>query len=176
MALAYSVKDQGAVHFVTFTVHQWADVFTRQIYVEEFLSSIRYCQDNKGLEVYAWVIMSNHIHMIIRARNENLSDVIRDLKKFTSKSIYKSIAENSKESRKDWLLRVLSYERKVWFWEEGYHGEEIFDICFYESKVNYIHFNPVRAGIVEKEEEYLNSSAGEYIGIIEERLKLSKFG
>lgn len=175
MAFAYQVKDQGAVHFVTFTVHQWADVFTRPIYVDALLESLRYCQKEKGLEIYAWVIMTNHCHFILRAKNENLSDVIRDFKKFTSKSIYNAIENNPQESRKNWLLKVLSYEDKIWFWEEGYHGEEIYTQAFFDSKVDYIHQNPVRAGIVEKEEEYLNSSAGDIYGIREGKLLLSEF-
>ena len=176
MGFAYNIKDQEAVHYVTFTVHQWADVFTRAVYVDELLNSLRYCQSQKGLEVFAWVIMSNHMHMIIRAKDNNLSDVIRDFKKFTSKAIYKSISENWKESRKEWLLKVLNYNGKIWFWEEGYHGEEILSTEFYDSKVNYIHLNPVRAGIVEKEEEYLNSSAGEFFGIRKSKLELTIFG
>ena len=81
MGYAYVVRDQGAVHYVTFTVHQWADVFTRQAYVDILLASLKYCQKEKGLEIYAWVIMSNHCHLIIRSKKENLSDIIRDLKK-----------------------------------------------------------------------------------------------
>ena len=161
---------------MTFTVHQWADVFTRDIYIDELLNSLRYCQSQKGLEVFAWVIMTNHMHMIIRAKDENLSDVIRDFKKFTSKAIYKAIIENEKESRKEWLLKVLNYNGKIWFWEEGYYGEEIFSSEFYDSKVSYLHLNPVRAGIVEKEEDYLNSSAGEFFGLRKSKLELSKFG
>ena len=176
MGFAYNIKDQGAVHYVTFTVHQWADVFTRDMYIDELLNSLRYCQSQKGLEVFAWVIMTNHMHMIIRAKDENLSDVIRDFKKFTSKAIYKVIIENEKESRKEWLLKVLNYNGKIWFWEEGYHGEEIFSSEFYDSKVSYLHLNPVRAGIVEKEEDYLNSSAGEFFGLRKSKLELSKFG
>lgn len=175
MAFAYQVKDQRAVHFVTFTVHQWADVFTRPIYVDALLESLRYCQKEKGLEIFAWVIMTNHCHFILRAKNENLSDVIRDFKKFTSKSIYNAIENNPLESRKNWLAKVLSHEDKIWFWEEGYHGEEIYTQEFFDSKIDYIHQNPVRAEIVEKEEEYLNSSAGEIYGIREGKLLLSEF-
>lgn len=145
MGFAYQVKDQGAVHFVTFTVHQWADVFTRPIYVDALLESLRYCQKEKGLEIFAWVVMTNHCHFIIRARNENLSDIIRDFKKFTAKNIYKAIETNPQESRKNWLLQILSYEDKIWFWEEGYHGEEVYSQEFFDSKVSYIHQNPVRA-------------------------------
>jgi len=58
----YKADDQAGVYFITCTVHQWADVFTRKLYVEILLNSIRYCQQNKGREVNAWVVMSNHIH------------------------------------------------------------------------------------------------------------------
>jgi REP element-mobilizing transposase RayT len=175
MGFAYQIKDQGAVHFVTFTVHQWADVFTRPAYIDILIENLSYCQKEKGLEIFAWVIMTNHCHLIIRARNENLSDVIRDFKKFTAKTIYKAIETNHQESRKNWLLQVLSYEDKIWFWEESYHGEEIYTQAFFDSKMDYIHQNPVRAGIVEKEEEYLNSSAGEIYGVRESKLLLSEF-
>lgn len=175
MSFEYRIKDQGGVYFLTFTVHQWTDVFTRQTYIDELLNSLVYCQQYKNLEIFAWVVMSNHMHLIVRAKDENLSDIIRDFKKYTAKSIYKLIAENLRESRKDWLLKVLSFNGKIWFWEEGYHGEEIFSHEFYVTKVNYIHQNPVRAEIVEKEEEYLNSSAGDFYGIRKGKLHLSFF-
>ena len=83
MAFSYQIQDQGAVHFVTFTVHQWVDVFTRDIYREKIVESLRYCQIYKGLEIFSWVLMTNHCHLILRAKEENLSDIIRDFKKFT---------------------------------------------------------------------------------------------
>ena len=175
MALAYSIKNQEGVYFVTFTVHQWVDVFTRQCYVDILLDSIKFCQENKGLQVYAWVVMSNHCHLIIGSNKTLLSDIIRDLKKHTSKTIIESITENEKESRKRWMLWLLKKDDHIWFWEEGYHGEEVFSQAFFDSKLNYIHMNPVRAGLVEKEEEYLNSSCADYYGIIKGRLVLAEF-
>ncbi len=176
MGFEYSIKDQGAVHFVTFTVRRWVDVFTRSTYCDLFLDSLRYCQEKKGLEVFAWVIMSNHTHLILRAKNENLSDIIRDFKKFTAKQIFKAICENPVESRKDWLKMLLSFGDKIWFWEEGYHGEEIFSVEFFDQKTKYIHLNPVRANIVEKEEEYFYSSASDFYGLRKGKLDLSQFG
>jgi hypothetical protein len=73
-------------------------------------------------------------------------------------------------------LKVLNYQGRIWFWEEGYHGEEIYSLDFFDSKLTYIHQNPVRAGIVEKEEDYLNSSAGALYGIRSSKIKLSAFG
>jgi hypothetical protein len=95
--------------------------------------------------------VSNHFLLIVRAKNNNLSDIIRDMKKFTAKSIVEEIANNPKESRKDWLLWLLKKKENIWFWEEGYHSEEIFRKDFFDTKVNCIHQNPVRAGIVQKE-------------------------
>ncbi|WP_044237145.1 REP-associated tyrosine transposase [Flexithrix dorotheae] len=175
MGHSYVIRDQGAMHFVIFTVHQWVDVFTRSDYVALLLESLRFCQKDKGLEIYAWVIMSNHCHLIVRAKNKNLSDIIRDFKKFTSKKIFKAIESNPQESRKKWLVRVLKYQDRIWFWQEGYHGEEVVSKNFLLTKVEYIHMNPVRAGIVEKEEEYLLSSAGDFYGIRKGRLELSSF-
>ena len=173
MAFSYSIKDQEALHFVTFTVHQWVDVFTRKDYVDKLVESITYCQKAKGLKVYAWVIMTNHCHFILSSDKVPLSDIIRDLKKIISKEIVKAIESNPFESRKRWLLWLLKKDGHIWFWDEGYHGEEIFSTAFLETKINYIHQNPVRAGIVEKEEEYVNSSCGEFYGIRKSKIELA---
>jgi len=172
MGYSYSIKDQQALHFVTFTVHQWVNVFTRDIYIDILIESIHHCQKTKGLKVYAWVIMSNHCHLIISSDVIPLSNIIRDLKKFTAKTIVKAIETNPFESRKHWMLWLLRKDGHIWFWQEGYHGEEIFSEAFLETKVNYIHQNPVKAGIVEKEEEYINSSCGEFYGIRKSKIEL----
>ena len=154
MAFAYSIRDQSAIYFVTFTVHQWVDVFTRQAYADILIENLLYCQRHKGLKIYAWVIMTNHCHLILRTEGFKLSDVIRDFKKYTAKKIMEAIEQNDRESRKKWLMWLLRKDNHIWFWEEGYHGEEISSKEFFDSKARYIHLNPVRAGIVEKEEEY----------------------
>jgi putative transposase len=164
MGQTFKVYDHQSIYFVTFTVHQWVDVFTRKIYIDIVLDSLKHCQENKGLEVYAWVIMSNHCHFILRSKSNKLSDVIRDFKKHTAKKIVKAIEDNIHESRKRWLLWLLKKEDHIWFWEEGYHGEEITSKDFFDTKSNYIHLNPVRAGLVEKEEEYIYSSCGDFYG------------
>ena len=164
MGFAYKITNQHNTHFITCTVYQWVDVFSRKAYADIFLDSIRYCQQAKGLKVYGWVIMTNHVHLIIGSDEQCLSDVIRDFKKYTATQIVKSIASNERESRKHWLLWLLRKGESICFWEEGYHGEEIWSQGFLESKLDYIHLTPVRAGIVEKSEEYLYSSSCDYYG------------
>jgi putative transposase len=101
----YKIRNQAAIHFITFAVVGWIDVFTRKDYRDILLDSIRFCQRDKGLEVYSWCIMSNHVHLIVSARNNNLSDVLRDFKKFTSKKIITAIEANTKESRETVVSR-----------------------------------------------------------------------
>ena len=105
MAYAYKIHDQQGLYFITCTVHQWVDVFTRKDYADIVVQSLRFCQENKGLEIYAWVIMSNHIHLIISCREGfNLSDVLRDFKKYTATQVVEFISENKLESRRSWLM------------------------------------------------------------------------
>ena len=109
MSRKFKIRDQEAVHFVTFTTIQWLDVFIRAEYRDILLDSIRYCQKNKGLEVYAYCIMSSHVHMIIaRHGPQQLEHVIRDIKKFTSFKIIEAIQNNPEESRRSLLMWLLA--------------------------------------------------------------------
>ena len=106
----YKIRNQAAIHFITFAVVSWIDIFTRKEYRDIVLDSIKYCQDEKGLLLHCWCIMSNHLHLIASAKNHDLSDVLRDYKKFTSKQIVAAIERNQKESRKDWMLEIFRHE------------------------------------------------------------------
>ncbi len=165
MAFGYRIKEQQGTYFVTFTVEQWVDVFTRKEYVEIVINSLIFCQAEKGLLVYAWVIMTNHLHMIISCKEGNkLSDIIRDFKKFTSRKIISAIESFSKESRRCWLRFLLIQKTtegktEICFWQDGNHAEEIYDLKFFCQKRDYIHFNPVKSGYVSIPEHWCWSSA-----------------
>ncbi|MBP6573366.1 MAG: transposase [Flavobacteriales bacterium] len=103
MSSGYRIGDQQAIHFLTFTVVEWIDLFTRRVYRDIILESFRYCQANKGLHVHAWVIMTNHAHAILSTPEDRLSDVVRDLKAHTSKAFIAAI-EGGNESRREWML------------------------------------------------------------------------
>jgi REP element-mobilizing transposase RayT len=175
MSFTYKIYNQQGVYFIACTVHQWVDVFTRNEYKDILIGSLKHCQQEKGLCIYAWVIMTNHVHLIIGTTKENLSDIIRDFKKYTSKKIFNAIANNPSESRKRWLLWLLRKDDDIIFWQEGYHGEEINSKAFYDTKERYIHLNPVRAGIVMREEEYMYSSCPARYGVTKGLLELSDF-
>lgn len=170
MNTAHRVLDE--LYFVTSTVVDWIDIFTRPKYKHIILESLSYCQEKKGLKIYAWVLMSNHIHLIVSSANEaSVSDILRDFKKFTSKRILAELEIDPKESRREWMLDRFRFAgandkkiSKYRFWQEGCYPELIYLYDFYLQKLNYIHNNPVRQEIVSKPEDYLYSSAVNYTG------------
>ena len=168
MSEAYKTRDPDAIYFLTFQVVFWLDVFTRQSYRDIFINSLIYCRKHKHLKVFAYVIMSNHVHLILKSQRGNLSDTIRDMKKFTANRILEEI-ENGTESRKKWLLNEMAFAARkhkrnstYQFWTHDNHAVELSTNEMIDQRLNYTHQNPVRAGIVEKEEDYLYSSARNY--------------
>lgn len=172
----YKIRDQHALHFMTFTVVGWIDLFSRKIYRDVLLKNMSYCRQHKGLKLGAYVIMSNHAHIIWQSATGKLSDTLRDFKSYCTKEFI-SLIENENESRRDWLLHMFRFHanrtnqnKEFNIWTNDNHPEEIFSQDFLMSKLNYLHENPVRAGIVSKAEDYLYSSASDYAngkGLIE---------
>ena len=162
----------GEVYFVTDTVVDWVDIFSRPRYKNIVLESLQYCQREKGLLIYAWVLMTNHLHMIVGSNEEyKVSDILRDFKKYTSKEIIRVLKTDIQESRREWMLNRFEYagrnDKKITnyrFWQEGNDAQEIFLLDYFNQKLNYIHQNPVRAEIVNNPEDYRYSSAIDYAG------------
>lgn len=122
------------LYFVTTTVVNWIDVFTRPKYKQIILDSLAFCQQTKGLEIYAWVLMPNHLHMIVGVAETMAADktteadcksaetgkqcprddasfmasIMRDFKKFTSKKILEALLNDTQESRRGWMLRLFA--------------------------------------------------------------------
>ena len=172
MSEQYKFYDKSSLYFTTSTVVDWVDIFTRSDYKLIIIDSLKYCQQNKGLVIHSWCLMTNHLHMIISAdEGFDLSEIMRDFKKFTSKEIIRTI-NNIKESRKGWMLARFEYAGKQLkriknykIWQDGNHPIEVITNDIINQKLNYIHNNPVVAYIVEKPEEYLYSSARDYVGV-----------
>jgi len=168
----HKIVNQNALHFITLTVVSWADVFSRKIYRDIIVDSLIYCQQEKGLVVNAYVVMSNHLHLVCYAKEPNLlSNVIRDFKKFTSKRIIQEIETNHSESRREWLLRLFKYHAKFnnnnqeyQFWYQHNKPIELESPTWINQKINYIHLNPVKNGLVDLPEAYKYSSASQYLG------------
>jgi REP element-mobilizing transposase RayT len=107
MSTGYQINDQEGLYYLTFQVVDLVDIFTRQAYRDIVIDSFRYSIENKGFQLFAYVVMSNHVHLIANSTEGKLSDNIRDIKKYTSKRIIEAI-QTIPESR-----RELSLIRKI---------------------------------------------------------------
>jgi putative transposase len=167
----YSIHDNKS-YFLTCTVVEWIDVFTRKNHKDAIIESLTYCQEQKGLNIFAWCLMPSHLHMLVNTNEPfQLADVIRDFKKFISKKIISQIKAEP-ESRREWLLEKFSEAGRrnnkikyYKFWQDGNHAIEIYSEEVTWQKIEYIHNNPVEEGIVSTAEDYLMSSARNYAGL-----------
>lgn len=169
----YIIADQYAAYFVTFTVVGWMDVFTRKECKHIIIDALKYCQKNKGLIINAWVLMGNHMHLVISAKKDSdgVSAIIRDFKKFTARKLIEWITQSKTESRKEWMKKILrsgavgkkNYDTHQ-FWKPDNMPKVMLYPNFMAQKINYIHKNPVVSEIVSQPDDYIYSSARNYVG------------
>jgi REP element-mobilizing transposase RayT len=168
MSTGYKIQEKDGAHFLTFQIVSWVDLFTRKDYRDEVIDSFKYCQKEKGLNLFAYVIMSNHIHLLAQSEVVDLSGFIRDFKNYTSKR-FLEIIDGGKESRSEWMLNRFNYNanrhsrnESYQFWTHENHAVILYSNNFIAEKLDYLHNNPVRAGLVDKPEDYRYSSARSY--------------
>ena len=161
----YRIFDDDAPHFLTCTVSNWIPLFTRPATVQIILDALLWRQREKGVKLYGYVILENHLHCILQS--PDLSRQIHDFKAFTAKQILTCLEEN----RATRVLRLLEFFKKphkvdsrYQVWEEGSHPQMLQNEGTLLQKLEYIHNNPVKRGYVDKPEHWRNSSARNYRG------------
>ncbi|MDB5159468.1 MAG: Transposase like protein [Mucilaginibacter sp.] len=154
------------LYFVTLTVIDWIDVFTRRIYSDFIVDTLTWTQENKKLNIYAYVIMTNHIHMVANVTDGSLGDVIGSFKTYTSKRLFEIISCNEQESRRKWMVNAFERAGKYnpanknhQFWQNGNYPVLLYTPAVIDQKIDYIHENPVKAGFVGSAHEFWYSSA-----------------
>jgi len=164
MSERYKVRDSASPTFITITIVDWVDLFTRPVYCRILDNSLAYCIANKGLIVHTYVYMTNHIHLIVSSEKEELQSIVRDFKKYTSKLIIKAIIENP-ESRREWLLNKFSYAadrikrgKNYKVWKDGFHPVLLETRYMLEQRIKYIHENPMELELIDHPRSWINSS------------------
>ena len=163
MKSRYKIIDDEQLYFITFTVQKWIPVFTSEKYFEILMEKFRYSQREKDLKIYSYVILDNHFHSIVSGNN--LRHTIASVKSFTAKTVIDLL----KTDNKDWLLNQLQYYKLKHktksdhqLWQEGFHPQVIYSDEVFRQKAEYIHYNPVRRGLVTEPEHWRYSSAATY--------------
>ena len=162
----YKIYEPTHPHFVTCTILNWLPIFTRQESVDIIIQSLKYLQKEENLKLYAYVILENHIHLIVQSND--LVKSMRHFKSFTAKQLLKLL---QKENAKTLLEQFKFYkkahkkDRTYQIWQEGYQPKLITTDKVMINKIKYIHENPVKRGYVDKAIHWRYSSARAYEGI-----------
>ncbi len=165
MRSRYKIIELKSPHFITCTIVGWLPVFTRAKYLDIITASLTFCRQQKGFLLHAYVILDNHLHLMVSS--DNLSQVIRDFKRHTAREILALARQEDKQ----WLLKQFEFFKSVHkgksqhqVWQEGFHPQAIITEDMLRQKVDYIHNNPVKLGLVDRPEDWRYSSARNYFG------------
>lgn len=165
MRSRYKIVELNSPHFITCTIVEWLPVFTRAKYLDIITASLTFCRHHKGLRLHAFVILDNHLHLLVCG--ENLSPVIRDFKRHTAREILAA----ARQENKLWLLRQFEFckpehkgDSQDQVWQEGVHPQGILTETMLRQKIDYIHYNPVKLGLVDRPEDWRYASARNYLG------------
>jgi putative transposase len=161
-------------YFVTFNVVDWVDVFVRPLYKLVMVDALNHCVVENGLIINAWCLMSNHLHMVVQAKEgHHVPLMMRELKKYTTKKMFDAIAAEP-DLRKDWILEKFEQFgqrfnkiEKCHLWQNCSNPVYIdaSNTQMIHDHIIYIHENPVRDKIVSHPEDYIFSSARDYAGV-----------
>jgi REP element-mobilizing transposase RayT len=161
----YRIIETSQPHFLTCTVVGWLPVFTRPETVQVVLDSWRFLQERHRLELYGYVILENHLHLIASAKD--LSKEIGDFKSFTARRVIDYL----EQGRATMILQQLrnykarhKAESTYQLWQEGSHPQLIQGEEMMVQKLEYIHNNPVKRGYVDEAVHWRYSSARNYAG------------
>jgi REP element-mobilizing transposase RayT len=168
-----SIDNPHACHYITFNTVDWVDVFIKPVYKHIIANTLNEFIATRGLTVYAWCLMTNHLHLLLQAKDgTGLSMIERDFKRITTTYILDAITMEP-ELRRDWILgrfehfsQSLKKIEKYQVWQSCSNPEfvDFKQPLKVKEHLAYVHENPVRDKIVFLAEDYVYSSAGDYSG------------
>ena len=162
----YKTIENGKTYYVTSTVVNWLPLFSAPQFADIVLSSLKFLHDHRRIVLHAYVLMETHLHFI--GSSSDFSNEMRKFKSFTARSIIDHMqARGPRQLLEQLKLLKKPYKTSQRFqvWQEGYHPKLIADEKMLIQKIEYIHFNPVRRGYVDKPEHWRYSSSRSYIGM-----------
>ena len=159
----YRILDTDHPYFITATIIEWLPLFTDPRIVQFILDSMLFMQEQKRIVIYAYVIMENHLHMILSS--PHLSTEIGKFKSFTARQIIDHLENTNNRLVLDKLHSfklAFKTDRTYQLWQEGNHPKQISSKEMMIQKIEYIHYNPVRRGYIDIPVHWRYSSARDY--------------
>ena len=156
---------EGHVYYITTVVYNRLRIFARPSFVMPLLDSLNFYRHSYEFKLLGYVIMPDHVHFIIwPSAKKAVEAFLRSFKEFTAKRIIQ-LAEVEKTPNWVNAFRQAGAETrrsKNKVWQDSYWDENVFTGDFLKQKLQYMHNNPVRAGLVSQPEDYPYSSYRNY--------------
>jgi putative transposase len=143
--------------FFTATIYEWNHLLSDDKYKDIIIDSLKFLVTNKRIELNAFVIMSNHIHLIWQPLfGFESTDIQASFMKYTAQQLKRSLSKNDIETLS--VFKVNKSDRDYQFWKREPLSIELISEDLFKQKLEYIHYNPVKAGLCEKPEDYFYSA------------------
>jgi REP element-mobilizing transposase RayT len=162
----YKIRPDAAVYYVTYSVVDWLPVFISSAACDIVTESLNFCHECKGLRINGFVIMPTHIHAIVFDREYDtarLESTLTDFRKFTGRSLSDFAAKHLLPCFSDALRAASGSDRERRFWQSSRHPVAIETEYFWRQKLDYLHENPCRKGLVRRARDWRYSSADFYV-------------
>jgi REP element-mobilizing transposase RayT len=160
------IQEGAAVYYLTFTVVEWLPVFIAEEPCLIVTESLNYCYVHKSLRINAFVIMPTHVHLILFDKdfdNERLRRTLRDMRQFTGRQLADFCQQRMPDAFKQVINNPQRTDRARQFWQQSRHPVAIWTESFWQTKVNYLHDNPRRKGLVLEAVAWRFSSAAYWL-------------
>ncbi len=162
----YRIHSEAAVYFLTCSVVEWLPVFVGETSCKIITDSLTFCHREKHLRINAFVIMPTHMHLIVfdaAFDSTRLAQTLTDFRKFTGKRLSDHCAQHCPKCFSETLHNQGLADRERRFWQPSRHPEAIQEEPFWRQKLDYLHDNPCRKGLVSRAQYWRFSSAAWYI-------------
>ncbi len=160
----FQISRDNPAYYLTSVTHKRLPIFQKDIIKKVVANAFSEARISGGIMIFAYVIMPDHSHLVTDNARD-MKDVLRFMNGVSAKRVIDHLKENGYESS---LAKLRIQEREGNHIHSVYeHHPNAFRITSEESliqKVNYVHLNPVRAGLVEHPDEYLFSSSRQWHG------------
>ena len=144
--------------FYTATIYEWLHVLKEDKYKNIITRSLQFLVHDKRIQLNAFVIMSNHIHVIWQALTGYTPKQIQlSFMKYTAQQIKLELKKDDPELLEK--CKVNKADRNYQIWKREPLSIELFTAAVFNQKLSYIHENPLKAGLCKYPEEYYYSSA-----------------
>ncbi|HVS36705.1 MAG TPA: hypothetical protein VMS17_14185 [Gemmataceae bacterium] len=162
----YRIHPEAAVCYLTNSIVEWLPVFVSQASCQIVADSLTFCHDEKCLRINACVIMPTHMHVIVfdaDLDSERLVRTLADFRKYTGRRLSDHCTRHGPKCLLETLRDQATADRERRFWQPSRHPEAIQGERFWRQKLDYLHDNPCRKGLVRSPDHWRFFSAAWYM-------------